>query len=204
VTKSTPTRKARKRSQKIYTGPAAPSRWNGMMVGLFAACALAAALVYWLPRETTVAGPSAADQITAPAHNYPASDPDRDIARALSLASDDHKAVLLEFGADWCFDCAVLAALFRDPSVEPYLDAHFHLVAIDLGEYYNGPDDEKNPAIAARYGIDPNVTGVPALALLDRHGRAVPIGGIVKWSRARTFSADAVLGYLHDLARAAG
>ena len=70
--------------------------------------------------------------------DFPASDPPKDIAKALAEAERDGKRVLLDFGADWCVDCRALEQIFRDPTVARFLDDHFHVVRIDLGEYH-GP-----------------------------------------------------------------
>jgi thioredoxin 1 len=135
--------------------------------------------------------------------DYPASNPQKDIAAALALATKDGKPVLLDFGADWCVDCSVLARLFRDPSVEPFLRTHFHLVVIDLGEYFRGSDAMRNPAVALQFGIDPMQTGVPALVLLNPNGKITPIRGDVQWHNARTFSVEEALRYLRELSDAA-
>src|SRR5262249_40266154 len=57
------------------------------------------------------------------------------IAQALTLAKADHKRVLLDFGADWCPDCQVLAQLFDDAQVKPFLDDHYHVVRINVGQW---------------------------------------------------------------------
>lgn len=56
----------------------------------------------------------------------PRANPNTTIDQALQQAKQDHKRVLLDFGADWCPDCQVLVQLFEDPKVKPFLDAHYH------------------------------------------------------------------------------
>jgi hypothetical protein len=77
------------------------------------------------------------------------------IAQALTQAKADQKRVLLDFGADWCPDCLVLAQLLDDPQVKPFLDDHYHVVRIDVGRWDNNLD------VANRYG-DPIAKGVVA------------------------------------------
>ena len=83
-------------------------------------------------------------------HYDPTRRPRADINAALSRARTDKKLVLLDFGADWCLDCVVLSALFRDKKVAPYLNEHFHVVQIDIGEWNRNLDVSKEYAIPSR------------------------------------------------------
>jgi thiol:disulfide interchange protein len=98
-------------------------------------------------------------------HLYSAdADPKTDIAAALKQASLENKRVILDFGGDWCGDCQVLDIyLHQSPNVE-LLDKNFLLVHIDIGRF------DKNLDITERYGV-PLKKGVPALAILDAHGK---------------------------------
>ncbi len=98
-------------------------------------------------------------------HLYSAeADPKADIAAALRQASHENKRVILDFGGDWCGDCQVLDIyLHQSPNVE-LLDKNFLLVHIDIGHF------DKNLDITERYGV-PLKKGVPALAVLDAHGK---------------------------------
>lgn len=127
---------------------------------------------------------------------FPPSDPEHDIAAALAAAKRDGKFVLLDFGADWCVDCVVLQAAFRDAAVKPFVDAHFHVVTIDVGEFLL--DDRKliHGDVARRYGADVLEEGVPVLVLLDAEGRIVPVPSHINWVVARRFSVTEVLRYL--------
>ncbi|HKV98642.1 MAG TPA: thioredoxin family protein [Vicinamibacterales bacterium] len=132
-----------------------------------------------------------------PRVNFPASNPAREIADALSQARGDHKYVLLDFGADWCVDCRVLEEAFRDPAIAPFLKLHFHVVRIDVGEFFKGGDAFKNRSVAQRYGVaDPNETGVPVLVTLDPDGQVVYGTSRVHWAAARQFNLGDVLLYL--------
>jgi thiol:disulfide interchange protein len=98
-------------------------------------------------------------------HLYPAdADSKAEIADALKQASQDHKRVILDFGGDWCGDCQVLDIYFhQDPNLE-LLTQNFLVVHVDIGHY------DKNLDVAERYNI-PLKAGVPALAVLDAHGK---------------------------------
>jgi thiol-disulfide isomerase/thioredoxin len=71
-----------------------------------------------------------------------------DLATALKTAATTHKRILLDFGGNWCPDCQVLDIYFHDPANRRILEAH----------------------LARQYEV-PLRRGVPALAVLDEHGK---------------------------------
>jgi thiol:disulfide interchange protein len=96
---------------------------------------------------------------------YPA--PERahaDLATALHTAANSHKRVLLDFGGNWCGDCKVLDIYFHDPANRPILESNYVLIHVNIGY------QDKNLDLAARYQV-PIDKGVPALAVLDEHGK---------------------------------
>lgn len=126
--------------------------------------------------------------------DFPPSNPARDIAAAISQAKSDHKYVLLDFGADWCVDCKVLENAFREAALQPFLNLHFHLVHIDVGEFFMGGSAFKNRDVARKYGLtDPDETGVPVLVTLDSDGRVAYGTSRVHWANARQFNLADVL-----------
>ena len=105
-----------------------------------------------------------------PAHSaapdiYPAPEQaTADLAAALKMAAASHKRVILDFGGNWCGDCKVLDIYFHDPANRAILESNFVLVDINIGHM------DENQEIAARYQV-PLAKGVPALAVLDEHGK---------------------------------
>jgi len=103
--------------------------------------------------------------LSAPRAIYP--DPaaaHADLAAALKAAAASHKRVLLDFGANWCGDCQVLDIYLHEPSNRPLLDANFVLVHINVDHA------DQNTDLAQRYAIPLN-KGIPAMAVLDEHGK---------------------------------
>jgi thiol:disulfide interchange protein len=87
-----------------------------------------------------------------------------DLAIALKTAAGAHKRILLDFGGNWCGDCIVLDSYFHDPANRAILEANFVLVHVNIGKM------DANQEIAEKYGV-PLSKGVPALAVLDEHGK---------------------------------
>ena len=102
----------------------------------------------------------AADRVIYPAPEQAKAD----LAAGLKTAAASHKHVILDFGGNWCGDCQVLDIYFHDPANKPLLDANYVLIHINIGHM------DVNTDIAERYEI-PLKRGVPALAVLDDHGK---------------------------------
>jgi thiol-disulfide isomerase/thioredoxin len=118
-----------------------------------------------------------------------ARDAGADIESALKLATADHKRVLIDFGADWCPDCRVLAALYNDPTVRPELDAGYHLVVVDVGHF------DRNLAVSKRFG-DVISGGIPALVVVDPAGHPLIATKDGAFANARTMKSSDVLAFL--------
>jgi thiol:disulfide interchange protein len=125
------------------------------------------------PTTSSIAAPATPKRVpvTAPPavkkHLYSAdADPTADIAAAVKQAGLEHKRVILDFGGDWCGDCQVLDIyLHQEPNLELF-EKNFVLVHVDIGHF------DKNVDITEKYGV-PLKKGVPALAVLDGHGKVL-------------------------------
>lgn len=89
-----------------------------------------------------------------------------EIASALAAAAKDHKRVLLVFGGNWCYDCHVLDTTFRSKEFAPIVNANYHVIHINVGNY------DANLDLADKYQI-PLKKGVPSLAILDPDGKLI-------------------------------
>jgi thiol:disulfide interchange protein len=87
-----------------------------------------------------------------------------DIAQAIHTATREHKRIILDFGGNWCGDCQVLDIYLHQPPNEAIVDKNFVVVHVDIGRM------DKNVDVADKYEV-PLKRGVPALAVLDPHGR---------------------------------
>ncbi len=99
-------------------------------------------------------------------HIYPdVSQAQSDVQAALVEARQTHKRVLLDFGGDWCPDCQVLNIYFRESPNRELLEKYFVRVNVNIGH------EDANLDLAHRYGVP--VQGVPALAVLNDHGKVI-------------------------------
>ncbi len=122
-------------------------------------------------------------------------DPTADIAAAIKRAGAEHKRVILDFGGDWCGDCQVLDIYFHEQPNLDLLEKNFVLVHVWIGRM------DKNIDVAQRYGVPIN-RGVPALSVLDAHGKVLFAQSTGDFSNMRGMNVQAVTEFLTKWKRA--
>ena len=95
-----------------------------------------------------------------------AADAHAQVAQAVSAAAQDHRPVLVVFGANWCPDCRALDLAMKDGRNAELIGREFRVVKVDVGRF------DRNVDVAERYGV-PLKKGVPALVVLEADGRVV-------------------------------
>jgi thioredoxin 1 len=124
---------------------------------------------------------------------YPAdADAHAEIQQAEEKAAQEHKRLLLVFGANWCFDCHVLDLAFHRPGLSPIIEANYEVVHIDLG-----PDEHKNADLVSQYQI-PLHKGIPALAVVDSDGKLIFSQKDGEFEDARGLSPGALAEFLNQ------
>ena len=113
-----------------------------------------------------------------------------EIADALKKASQQHKRVLLVFGANWCYDCHVLDLAFHRPDVTAVLNPNFVVVHVDVGQ------GDKNQDIMKQYQV-PMAKGIPAIAVLDNDGKLLYSQQGGEFEKARALAPEDVLAFLN-------
>ena len=91
-------------------------------------------------------------------------DANKQIQAAIAQATREGKNIILDFGANWCGDCHSLDAQMEKPELARLIKANYVVVEIDVGRF------DKNLDLAEKYHVPLN-KGVPALAVLDSHGK---------------------------------
>ncbi|MBQ1500147.1 MAG: thioredoxin family protein [Sphingomonas sp.] len=84
----------------------------------------------------------------------------RDIDAALAGAKRSGKPLLLDFGANWCVDCRVLAGVLALPEMRGWVTRNFVLVQIDIGMF------DRNLDLPRRFGAA-SLEAVPAILVID-------------------------------------
>jgi thioredoxin family protein len=113
-----------------------------------------------------------------------------EIKQAIATASKEHKNVLVVFGANWCYDCHVLDLAFHRPDVTAVLNRNYEVVHIDVGE------GDKNQDIMQQYNV-PMKKGIPAIAVLDSHGKLLYSQQGGEFEKARALAPQDVLAFLN-------
>jgi len=117
------------------------------------------------PAPSITPAPPSATPPAESAYLYdPTADARADIATALAAAKADGKRVLLDFGADWCPDCHVLAAYMEGSAGRALIEPAFHVVRIDVGVFNHNLD------IVQEYF---DMQGIPEVVVLDAAGKVV-------------------------------
>ncbi len=117
---------------------------------------LTAALLLATSLTTQASGP--------PAIYDEAADAKAAIRATLAEAEKAKVPVLVVFGANWCGDCRMLDATFKNGPSAPLIAKNFKVVKVDVGRF------ERNVDIAESYKV-PLKKGIPAVAVLSPQGK---------------------------------
>ena len=112
-----------------------------------------------------------------------------DAARRKARAG--RKLLLIDLGGNWCGDCRVLAATIEQTELKRFVDAHYVVVAVDIGRF------DKNLQIPARYGLRDRLKGVPSLLVVDpKTDKLLNAGDTANLSDARHMNPQGLADYL--------
>jgi thioredoxin 1 len=112
-----------------------------------------------------------------------------DITAALKAAAAEHKRVIIDFGGNWCGDCQVLDIYFHNQQNRPILESNYVLVHVNIGHM------DTNLDVAEKYGV-PIAKGVPALAVLNDHGKLLYSQKSGEFEAMRRMEASSVTNFL--------
>ena len=115
-----------------------------------------------------------------------------DIQQALARAGDDHKAVLVVFGANWCPDCRVLDGSFKQGPNADLVARNFEVVKVDLGRYNH------NVEVAQSYGVDVK-QGIPTVAILSARGDVLYVTKDKELADARHMGDDGIYQFFQKV-----
>ena len=119
-------------------------------------------------------------------------DAHKDIAAAQQRAKTSKKYVMVIFGANWCKDCVVLHRLLDEPATKAYVDAHFEIVGVDLGQF----DKQMDVAKSLKVDLD---KGIPAAAFLASDGSSIGNTNNGELEPSRNYHSEMILHFLHEV-----
>ena len=151
-----------------------------------------AALTLSLPGSVLVAQVAPPPVPTVHKHIYPEiSEAQADVDAGLRQAAKEHKRVLLIFGGDWCGDCQVLDINLHDSTNADLLATKFVVVHVNVGHM------DQNVELAQKYGVPLN-KGVPAVSVIDTHGKVIHAQATGEFSRMRHMDPRSVNQFLNE------
>lgn len=116
-----------------------------------------------------------------------------DLQRARDRASRSGKLLMVAFGGNWCADCRALHDRLHESPVREYVDDHFEIVNVNIGEM------DANLGIAKDLSVSLK-KGVPAAAFFTPDGKPVGITNQGELEPARQYNARQVLAFLRRVA----
>jgi thiol-disulfide isomerase/thioredoxin len=157
-------------------------------LGGFAVPVLAIALVYGLTMDPSLAPPMETALGNPP---YLALDARAAIEQGKARAVASGKMLMVTFGANWCPDCLTLYRNLADAETHAYLEKHFELVTIDVG------DAQKSAAVQRDLGID--VTVIPLAVFYWPDGQLVGDTHAGELKPSRHFSSRDIRDFLREV-----
>jgi thioredoxin 1 len=141
----------------------------------------------------SVATPVLSLALTAADPYPPPANAATDLQRARERARRSSKLLMVVFGGNWCADCRALHDRLHESPVREYVETHFEIVNVNIGEM------NVNLGIAKDLGVSLK-KGVPAAAFFGPDGKPVGITNQGELEPARQYDARQVLTFLRRVA----
>jgi thioredoxin 1 len=115
------------------------------------------------------------------------------MSEALNKAKAEKKFLMVEFGANWCEDCIVLARNLEEGETRDYFQKHFVILKVDVGQF------DRNLDVAKSLGADLN-KGIPTAVFFAPDGNRV--GGTNKGELepSRKYGTKQIHAFLKEIA----
>jgi thioredoxin-related protein len=132
----------------------------------------------------------AADASSKPAIYDESADGQKQLTQAIEQAKKDNKAILLQFGANWCGWCHKLHHLFdTDQTIHSKLQKNYIVVMVDVNEGHNSD-------FAAKYGAEKH--GLPCIVIFDSTGKHLTTKDTGELEEGDHHSPEKVLAFLNQ------
>jgi thiol-disulfide isomerase/thioredoxin len=157
-------------------------------LGAFTVAVLGVAVVYGVTVEPSLAPRTEVGSRNPP---YSALDARTAIEKGRERAAASGKMLMVAFGANWCPDCLTLHRNLQDTDTHAYLEKHFELVTVDVG------DAKKSAAVHRDLGID--VTVIPLAVFYAPDGALVGDTRAGELKPSRHFSSRDIRDFLREV-----
>lgn len=114
------------------------------------------------------------------------------LGRAKQSARDDHKYLMVVFGANWCVDCRTLHRLLQSPEVRLYADDTIDVVNVSVGKF------NTNLELAADLGVDLR-RGIPVAVFFNPDGKVIGTTNDGQLEPARYYTSKQILKFVRDI-----
>jgi thiol:disulfide interchange protein len=162
--------------------------WSWLGVGALVSV-VAVAGVYSMTVEPTLR-PYAARALGKPAYTAVA-DARQAIADGKARAKASGKHLMVTFGANWCPDCLTLHDNLQAADARAYVEKHFEVVEIDVG------DAKKSAAVQRDLGI--SVNAIPLAVFYSPNGEVVGDTFAGELKPSRHFSSREIRDFLREV-----
>ena len=117
-----------------------------------------------------------------------------DVAAAFARARANSKRVIVDFGANWCPDCRVLAGMFALPEFRAFIATHYEHVYVDVNRF------DRNMDVVAKTGAG-ELKGIPTVLIFRADGRLLNETTSAEWTSASGRSPQEAMNYFAKWAR---
>jgi thiol:disulfide interchange protein len=113
------------------------------------------------------------------------------IEEGKARAADSGKVLMVTFGANWCLDCLTLHRNLLAPETRAYIDKHFEIVEIDVG------DSKKNAAVQRALGL--KINAIPLAMFYSPSGELIGDTFDGELRPSRHFSSREIRDFLREV-----
>ncbi len=157
--------------------------YQNLLAAGFALALLATAAPGHTAGPTPQCGPGQAMPVAHP-YDAPAA-AHQAVEAAFAQARASNKRVLIDFGANWCPDCRMLAGVMQLAPVQSWTAQNFVPVSVNV-DHFN-----VNMDLARQYGI--TVKAIPTVLVVTPDGHVLNPDGTLVLGNARRMSSQAVV-----------
>lgn len=116
------------------------------------------------------------------------------VDQAFTRARSNGKRVLIDFGANWCPDCRVLAGIMQLKEFVALINERFEVVDVDVGMF------DQNMELVQKLGIS-ELAGIPTVQVWSAEGKLLNATTAGAWSSAGSADPQAVYAYFLALSK---